>query len=322
MVHSALLVFLFSFWLVWPRTLIHHQSANEVVPKSYIPGEWSYFKDHTKIMRPVGSSHHPRLDPFLALEFFSTMIPGGFVDHPLKGLEQITYLVKGKMVHEDSLGNSIQIGEKGAQLIVAGSGMASADVPKSRAKETVGFNILLSLEKEKKKQTPTFAHYEPDQIPLVKKGEIEVRVICGKGFLEEGPLETSGNVVLLDVLMRNGDDVFVMEVEEGWVGLVFKYEGFLEVISGNELDGAEPETITFEAEAGHDQLVVRNKANSPGKFIVLLGEPIHETVFQHHKIVVDSMEELQRTFQDLSSKENGFENLKGWESKIKKITEL
>ncbi len=47
----------------------------------------------------------PRLDPFLMFDYFNVKLPGGFPDHPHRGFDTATYLLKGKMFHEDFLGN-------------------------------------------------------------------------------------------------------------------------------------------------------------------------------------------------------------------------
>ncbi len=39
------------------------------------------------------------------LDYFSGTTEGGFPDHPHRGFETVTYLMQGKILHEDFLGN-------------------------------------------------------------------------------------------------------------------------------------------------------------------------------------------------------------------------
>ena len=47
----------------------------------------------------------PNLNPFLMLDYGSCKLPTGFPDHPHRGFETVSYILRGKMYHEDSKGN-------------------------------------------------------------------------------------------------------------------------------------------------------------------------------------------------------------------------
>ena len=52
------------------------------------------------------------------------------------------------------------------------------------------------------------------------------------------------------------------------------------------------------------------------EFVVLAGKPIGEPVVQHGPFVMNSNLEIQKTFNDYSNYENGFENARYWQSSI------
>jgi quercetin 2,3-dioxygenase len=69
---------------------------------------------------------HPLKSAFGTLVAFNDdyMEPGkGFDTHPHINMEIISVLLKGKMNHKDSMGNSTVIGEGGVQIMSAGSGL-------------------------------------------------------------------------------------------------------------------------------------------------------------------------------------------------------
>ena len=61
------------------------------------------------LVRVLGHRDVYHFDPFLMLDSFDSTDPSdylaGFPTHPHRGIETITYLLSGKIEHEDSLGD-------------------------------------------------------------------------------------------------------------------------------------------------------------------------------------------------------------------------
>ena len=59
-----------------------------------------------RLRRYIGSAELDHIDPFLLLDFFESDNPddyiAGFPSHPHRGFETVTYLLAGKVRHEDS----------------------------------------------------------------------------------------------------------------------------------------------------------------------------------------------------------------------------
>jgi redox-sensitive bicupin YhaK (pirin superfamily) len=60
---------------------------------------WQSEGKGAKVLRVIGNQYLKRLDPFLMLDFFSGKLPAGFPDHPHRGFETVTYMLKGKFYH-------------------------------------------------------------------------------------------------------------------------------------------------------------------------------------------------------------------------------
>lgn len=62
------------------------------------------------LVRVLGHRNTKEFDPILMLDSFDSVNPdeytAGFPLHPHRGIETISYLYKGKMVHKDTLGNT------------------------------------------------------------------------------------------------------------------------------------------------------------------------------------------------------------------------
>ncbi len=61
------------------------------------------------LVRVIGFNDVKYFDPFLMLDAFDSRNPDdytrGFPMHPHRGIETFTYLIKGKIEHQDSMGN-------------------------------------------------------------------------------------------------------------------------------------------------------------------------------------------------------------------------
>jgi redox-sensitive bicupin YhaK (pirin superfamily) len=82
-------------------------------------------------------ANRPRFDPFLMLDDFRSDNPEhflkGFPWHPHRGIETITYVLKGDVEHGDSLGNTGVISSGDVQWMTAGSGIIHQEMPKGDA---------------------------------------------------------------------------------------------------------------------------------------------------------------------------------------------
>ena len=92
-----------------------------------------------KVKRFIGNRHIPDLDPFLMFDHFNVKLPAGFPDHPHRGMETVTYMLDGEILHEDSRGNAGRLGPGDMQWMTAGKGIVHAEIPASQHKSAEGF---------------------------------------------------------------------------------------------------------------------------------------------------------------------------------------
>lgn len=95
-----------------------------------------------QVKRAFGFDEVPELDPFLLLDDFrgddpSQYLPG-FPWHPHRGLETITYMLRGEAEHGDSMGNEGVIYPGDVQWMTAGSGVIHQEMPKGDQQGRVG----------------------------------------------------------------------------------------------------------------------------------------------------------------------------------------
>jgi len=109
-----------------------------------------------RVKRFIGIRQLPNLDPFLMLDNFNVKLPGGFPDHPHRGMETVTYMLSGEIMHEDFKGNKGTLGAGDVQWMTAGKGIVHAEMPASWDVPANGFQLWLNLDRAHKYCEPQY----------------------------------------------------------------------------------------------------------------------------------------------------------------------
>ena len=101
-----------------------------------------------KLVRVLGHDTTEAFDPFLMLDAFDSRDPRdyikGFPWHPHRGIETVTYLIKGDIEHGDSLKNKGSILDGCCQWMTAGSGILHQEMPQA-SERMLGMQLWLNL---------------------------------------------------------------------------------------------------------------------------------------------------------------------------------
>ena len=102
-----------------------------------------------RLTRVIGGAGIERFDPFLMLDEFGSDNPddyiAGFPPHPHRGFETITYMLEGRMRHEDHLGNVGLLESGGVQWMTAARGIIHSEMPEQQEGVMRGFQLWLNL---------------------------------------------------------------------------------------------------------------------------------------------------------------------------------
>ena len=149
-----------------------------------------------KLRRSLGSARGLHLDPFLMLDEFFSDDPddyiAGFPPHPHRGFETVTYMLDGRMRHQDHLGNTGDLGPGGVQWMTAGRGVIHSEMPQQAEGRMRGFQLWINLPAAEKMRPAGYRDIPAGDIPEVRLDDGTVRVIAGT-FTHAGAA-TSGPV--------------------------------------------------------------------------------------------------------------------------------
>ncbi len=180
--------------------------------------------------RPVVMTHNPAyLLPYSNLFYWAHAWSdnGSTIgEHPHKGFEIITFIIKGTIEHYDSSNRKwIPINEGGAQIIRAGSGISHAE--KLNAGSHV-FQVWFDPDIRKAMQVPAaYNDYEQKDFPVTTSNGFEVRQYIGEG----SPLkmETPG-VGAVEINFKAGSHKLGLNPEK--ISSVYLIEGGISMAAG------------------------------------------------------------------------------------------
>lgn len=162
-----------------------------------------------RLKRAFGYQQVPELDPFLLLDDFHSDderdYVAGFPWHPHRGIETITYILHGRVEHEDSIGNTGVILQNEVQWMTAGSGIIHQEMPKGPGL-LWGLQVWANLPASHKMMDPRYRDVKANMIPVVKPANsVKVKVICGEVAGVKGPVrDIVTDPQYLDVMLDPG----------------------------------------------------------------------------------------------------------------------
>ncbi len=270
------------------------------------------------LMQAFGHREVPLFDPFLLLDDFRSHNPEhyrkGFPWHPHRGIETITYVLRGDVEHEDSMGNQGIITSGDVQWMTAGSGVIHQEMPKGDSKGAMeGFQLWANLPAAYKMMAPRYRDVKAQQIPKVELDSgVRIRVICGAIGGIQGPVtDIVIDPTYLDVTLP-AHTAYRHPTKPGHT--VFAY-----VIAGKGSFHEAATPFTYEREGMNDydldvrpylengalalfedgeELVAATEEDS-FRFLLVSGKPIGEPIAWRGPIVMNTQEELRTAFDEL-----------------------
>jgi quercetin 2,3-dioxygenase len=254
-----------------------------------------------RLKRAFGPEDVDLLDPFLLLDHFGSDNPddymAGFPMHPHRGMETITYMLKGTVEHRDSTGRTGVINAGDIQWMTAGSGIMHQEMPQRSPGGVNGFQLWVNLPRAKKMMDPRYRDVRKDTIPEVAlENGATVKVVAGNVKGTSGPVrDLILPVEFLDVRLAPGGS---MDREIPQINHAFAYvfEGGARFEKGAPFLGTEHLAIFGDgdgvtAEAGPDG----------ARFLLVSGKPIKEPIAWGGPVVMNTEEELETAFREIRS---------------------
>jgi redox-sensitive bicupin YhaK (pirin superfamily) len=248
-----------------------------------------------RLVRVLSNKDVEDFDPFLMLDSFDSLdsddYTAGFPMHPHRGIETITYLIKGKIEHEDSMGNKDVIREGESQWMTAGSGILHQEMP-IKSDRMLGFQLWLNLPAKDKMTEPAYLSITKNMIPVVHTDEAEVRVLTGSFRGVQGVEPSYIQASVYDIELKAGKTIDIPTYAQEKV-FIFLIVGTAR-IEGQRIN--EKTAVLFDQ---GDYIQVSSYDEASCRFIFCSGKALHEPIAWGGPIVMNTKEELQLAFDEL-----------------------
>jgi redox-sensitive bicupin YhaK (pirin superfamily) len=256
-----------------------------------------------RLKRSIATRSLDYLDPFLLLDHFASSDPrdyeAGFPMHPHRGIETVTYVLRGEVHHKDTLGNSGRIGAGDVQWMTAGRGLMHEEMPQVRPEGIAGFQLWVNLPAKLKMTKPRYQDIRSGEIPEVtKEGGVRIRVITGTVDGVSGPVTgIAANPIYLDVSVP-AHASFIQPIHRGHTAFAYVFEGEAKFAGDDKEDGTEVSSPRLVVLGDGDYVKVVTGA-IPVRYLLVSGKPLHEPIARYGPFVMNTEEEIEQTLLEL-----------------------
>ena len=272
-------------------TQIQRSVATIIDPQPVVEGAG------VRLKRSIGTRTLDYLDPFLLLDHFASKdaadYQAGFPLHPHRGIETVTYMLRGGVDHRDSIGNSGSIGPGDVQWMTAGGGIMHEEMPQVRPEGIDGFQLWVNLPARLKMTQPRYQGILAAEIPVVEVTEgVRVRVITGSVSGVNGPVSgIAADPVYLDVSVP-AHASFTQQIARGHSAFAYVFEG---EASFDNKQVSHTRLVVF----GDGDYITVVTAESPVRFLLVSGKPLNEPIARYGPFVMNTREEIEQALRDL-----------------------
>jgi redox-sensitive bicupin YhaK (pirin superfamily) len=228
------------------------------------------------------------LDRFGPLSF-SEAKPLDVAPHPHIGLQTVSWLLQGEVVHNDSLGNEALLRPGGVNTMTSGLGIAHAEeTPGKNSGLLNGVQLWIALPDAYRNGQAFFQHIE--EVPLIERAGGIVRVFAGSVLGCSSPAKHFSPVL--------GADVAVHSRASLDLPLDPSFEHAAMLVAGDaEIDGQSIDP-TYLYYLGTDRSSIEFKSREGCRLLLIGGPPFPEKILMWWNFVARTPEEIAQARSD------------------------
>ncbi|MFN8093094.1 MAG: pirin family protein [Vicinamibacteria bacterium] len=230
------------------------------------------------------------LDAFGPLSFDAGR-PMDVPPHPHIGLQTVSWLLDGEVLHEDSLGCEATARPGTLNLMTSGRGIAhSEETPASHSGRLEGVQLWVALPEASRRVEPSFEHHAG--LPVFEAPSLQATVILGALGGLRSPGRTFSPIVGADVTVEAGAHA-ALPLDPAFEHAVMLLRGAGSVARAP----LRPEELVYLG-TGRSELSLAAKRDSPLRLLLLGGAPFGETVLMWWNFVARTAGEIREARDD------------------------
>ncbi len=247
------------------------------------------------LVRVLGRDTVKEFDPILMLDSFDSINPedyiAGFPMHPHRGIETISYVSSGKMMHRDSLGNEDTVSSGEVQWMNSGSGILHEErIPE--VDRLLGVQLWLNLPKDDKMSKPSYNSIKKEDIKEVEIDGGKIRLLAGDYKDVSGYGGKHLPLNYYDVHLDEGAEI-ILNMDANESVMLFTLLG--DVYVEGEL--VEEKTAVKLTEGG--SVYIKN-GDEKAQVLYISSKALNEPISWAGPIVMNSKEEIKEALDELN----------------------
>ncbi|MES2518917.1 MAG: pirin family protein [Bacteroidota bacterium] len=250
---------------------------------------------------PLPTRQLQQIDPFIFLNHHGFQVYSSnnrglpFGPHPHRGMETVTFIIEGDIMHKDSEGFQSIISAGGIQWMTAGSGLLHSEVSSPEFKKNGGnleiLQMWLNLPARLKMTKPHYKGLQKEDIPSIAINEkVTLNLISGDFEGNKGAFESLTNIFLSTISINSGG--------ESNFSAPNNHNIFLYLIRGNVSVNGQEITQRQLVEFDNDDDILSLKANTESLLIFGHAKPFNEPMVAQGPFVMNTQQEIAEAYRD------------------------
>jgi hypothetical protein len=224
--------------------------------------------------------------------------------HPHTGLQTVTWLVAGEVLHRDSLGNTQEIRPGQLNLMTAGRGIAHAEqTPREHSPVLQGVQLWVALPHAERDRPPAFAHH--DDLPVVTGGGLTATVLMGTLAGVTSPARCHTPLVGAEITLAAGRSA-PLPLRPDFEYAVLTLDGAATVDDAT----LKPGPLLY---LGAGRSSVRLGTGSASRVLLLGGEPFEERLVMWWNFVARDHDEIVQMRADWTDESPRYGTVRGYD---------
>ncbi|MGZ4802147.1 MAG: pirin family protein [Acidimicrobiia bacterium] len=251
----------------------------------------------TRVLRALPRRAHRTVGAWCFLDHFRPDRPddppGRIGPHPHIGLQTVTWLLEGEVLHTDSLGSEQPIRPGQLNLMSAGHGVAHAEDGRGYGRASHGVQLWVAQPEATRHGPPAFEHHA--DLPQLSIGSAVATVLVGELGGARSAARTDSPLVGADVALDGPVEL----------PLIAGFEHAFVVLTGSiTIDDTRlgPDELGY-LSPGRDEVQVDA---DPGTRALLLGGEPFESILMSWNFVARTRDEMDAAYRDWESRSSRF----------------
>lgn len=210
--------------------------------------------------------------------------------HPHVGLQTVTYLFEGEILHTDSLDYQEIIAPGAVNWMTAGKGITHSEQVLLNLPRMHGVQSWVGLPQDKRKIDPNFEHFSAEKLPLITLENVIIRVLAGNLEENTSPIPTFQELTYFDIEV-SGKAQTTLKINPNHELAIYVCEGEIEI------DEQKIERFSL-AKLTDGEAILKFSSEKSARFVIFGGEPLPEPTVIYWNFITDSVGEAKQALID------------------------